>query len=111
MSRLRSASPYFVDTALAAVVVLVGQLEVWAPSVMHPGNLAGPRWIIAAGYFAVGALVAVRRVWPFGAIVGAFGVTTVHVLLAGASEGLGGFVPVVILTYSVAAYAERRRAI
>jgi protein-S-isoprenylcysteine O-methyltransferase Ste14 len=64
MSRLRSALPHLAaDAALAAVVVLVGQLEVWAPSVMHPGNLAGPRWIIAAGYLAVGVLVAVRRVW------------------------------------------------
>jgi signal transduction histidine kinase len=111
MSRLRSALPHLADVALAAVVVVVGQLEVWAPAVMHPGNLAGPRWIVAVGYFAVGALVAVRRIWPFGAIVAAFCITTVHVLLAGASEGLGGFVPVVILTYSVAAYAERRRAI
>jgi signal transduction histidine kinase len=112
MSRLRPRSRRLAaDAALAAVVVLVGQLEVWAPSVMHPSNLAGPRWIIAAGYLAVGVLVAVRRIWPFGAIVAAFCVTTVHVLLAGASEGLGGFVPVVILTYSVAAYAERRRAL
>src|SRR4029453_1537124 len=38
-------------------------------------------------------------------------ITTVHVLVAGASEGLGGFLPVVILTYSVAAYEDRRRAL
>jgi signal transduction histidine kinase len=100
-----------VDAVLAAFVITVGQLEVWAPGVMNPGNLAGPRWIIAAGYLLVGALVAVRRIWPFGAIVAAFAVTTVHVLAAGASEGLGGFVPVVILTYSVAAYAQRRQAL
>ncbi len=80
-----------------------------------PDSVASPptvRWrVIAAGYLAVGTLVAVRRVWPFGAIVAAFGAITVHVLAVGASEGLGGFVPVVILTYSVAAYAERRRAL
>jgi signal transduction histidine kinase len=112
MSRLRTVLPRLAaDAALAAVVVVVGQLEVWAPSVMHPGNLAGPRWIISVGYFAVGALVAVRRIWPLGAIVAAFGITTVQVLAAGASEGLGGFVPVVILTYSVAAYEDRRRAL
>src|SRR4029450_7168785 len=92
-------------------VVVVGQFEVWAPSVMHPGNLAGPRWIISVGYIALGALVAVRRVWPLGGGGAAFGITTVHVLVAGASEGLGGFVPVVILTYSVAAYEDRRRAV
>jgi hypothetical protein len=34
-----------VDTALAAFVIVVGQLEVWAPTVMNPGNLAGPRWM------------------------------------------------------------------
>src|SRR5512133_3161065 len=108
MSRLRTAHMHLAaDAVLAAVVIVVGQLEVWAPEVMHPGNLAGPRWIISVGYFAVGALVAVRRIWPFGAIVAAFCVTAVQVLTAGASEGLGGFVPVVILTYSVAAYCER----
>jgi hypothetical protein len=112
MSRLRPAHVHLaVDAALAAVVIVVGQLEVWAPQVMHPGNLAGPRWIISVGYFAVGAVVAVRRIWPFGAVVAAFCVTTVHVLAAGASEGLGGFLPVIILTYSVAAYSERRRAL
>jgi signal transduction histidine kinase len=112
MARVRTACRHLAaDVALAAVVIAVGQLEVWAPEVMHPGNLSGPRWIISVGYFAVGALVAVRRIWPFGAIVAAFCVTTVQVLAAGASEGLGGFVPVVILTYSVAAYSERRRAL
>ncbi|HEX2774703.1 MAG TPA: hypothetical protein VHN18_20085, partial [Micromonosporaceae bacterium] len=100
-----------VDGAMAVVVTVVGQLEVWMPAVMNPGNLVGPRWTIAAGYLLVGALVAVRRVWPFGAIVAAFCVTTVHFLAVGASEGLGGFLPVVILTYSVAAYEERRRAL
>src|SRR4029453_11585720 len=112
MSRLRTVLPRLAaDAALASVVVVVGQLEVWAPSVMHPGSLAGPRWMISVGYFALGALVAVRRIWPLGAIVGAFGISTVQVLAAGASEGLGGFVPVVILTYSVAAYEDRRRAL
>jgi signal transduction histidine kinase len=112
MSRLRTVLPRLAaDAALASVVVVVGQLEVWAPSVMHPGSLAGPRWMISVGYFALGALVAVRRIWPLGAIVAAFGISTVQVLAAGASEGLGGFVPVVILTYSVAAYEDRRRAL
>ena len=77
MSRLRTVLPRLAaDAALAAVVVVVGQLEVWAPSVMHPGNLAGPRWIISVGYFAVGALVAIRRIWPLGAIAAAFGICT-----------------------------------
>ena len=112
MSRLRTAHTHLAaDAALAAAVIVLGQLEVWAPQVMHPGNLAGPAWIVSVGYFAVGALVAVRRIWPFGAIVAAFCITTVHVLAAGASEGLGGFLPVIILTYSVAAYSERRRAL
>ena len=112
MSRPRTAPRQLAaDTAVAVVVIAVGQLEVWAPSVMHPGNLAGPLWIIAVGYSALGALVAVRRIWPLGAIVAAFCITTVHVLAAGASEGLGGFLPVVILTYSVAAYSDRRRAL
>src|SRR6478609_2175951 len=65
MSRLRPAHARLAaDAALAAAVIVVGQLEVWAPQVMHPGNLAGPVWIVSVGYFAVGALVAVRRIWP-----------------------------------------------
>src|SRR3954471_6111029 len=55
MARVHTARRHLAaDAALAAVVIAVGQLEVWAPEVMHPGNLSGPEWIISVGYFAVG---------------------------------------------------------
>jgi len=96
------------DALLAASVLAFGQAEVWATSGEGAASLVGPRWANATAYGVAALLLLARRQRPLTVLVAQCGVLTIEVIAFGASESLGGLVPVLIGLYSVAAYGARR---
>jgi signal transduction histidine kinase len=108
MSRIaaswRGLSLWVRDGLLALVVTVVGQVEL----VLMAGEVAGSRPLQHVAFAIVtGALVA-RRTRPLtAAVIGAAGFTFQTVL--GEAPAVAGFAALLVLTYSVAQYADRRR--
>src|SRR3954453_17565284 len=103
-------TPLF-DALLAASVFAFGQAEVWTTSGGGAASLVGPRWANATAYGVAALLLLARRRRPLTVLMAQFAVLTVEVIAFGASESLGGLVPVLIGLYSVAAYGSRRSAL
>jgi signal transduction histidine kinase len=98
------------DALLAASVFAFGQAEVWATS-GGAASLVGPRWANATAYGVAALLLLARRQRPLTVLLAQCVVLTIEVIAFGASESLGGLVPVLIGVYSVAAYGSRRSAL
>lgn len=99
------------DALVAASALAFGQAEVWNTSGEGAASLIGPRWANATAYGLAGLLLLARRQRPLAVLVAQCGVLTVVGIAFGASESLGGLVPVLIGLYSVAAYGSRRSAL
>ena len=98
------------DVALAAALVVIGQVDVLAPDLFST-NLVGPRWVVSGVYLVCAIAVAFRRVRPgtaFGVAAAAWAVQAVTI---GTSEGNGVLFPALVLSYSVARHGTRRVAI
>jgi signal transduction histidine kinase len=98
------------DVALAAALVLVGQVDVLAPDLFST-SMVGPRWVVSVVYLVCAVAVAFRRVRPgtaFGVAAAAWAVQAVTI---GTSEGNGVLFPALVLSYSVARHGTRRVAI
>jgi signal transduction histidine kinase len=95
------------DSLLALAVLAVSQIEVWAPSVLAPESIPGPRWAVGLSQAIVCGSIAFRRVRPFAALAIASGAQLVEAAAYGANQGIGTFLPFAILVYSVAAYEDR----
>jgi signal transduction histidine kinase len=90
-------------------VVIIGQLEVWAPAVMRDlGNLhlVGPSGLNSLAYLLSGLALVWRRQHPAGVLTFVLLVVSLLALAAGGSQGLGGFLPLLIALYSVARWCE-----
>jgi signal transduction histidine kinase len=98
------------DAALAAVLVVVGQVDVLAPDLFST-NLVGPRWVVSAVYLVASVAVAFRRVRPGTAFAVAAAAWVVQALTIGTTEGNGVLFPGLVLSYSVARHGSRRVAI
>jgi signal transduction histidine kinase len=96
------------DALLAASVLAFGQAEVWNTAADGAASLVGPRWANATALGLAALLLLARRQRPLTVLVAQCGVLTIEVIAFGASESLGGLVPVLIGVYSLAAYAARR---
>jgi len=97
------------DSAVAVGVVIIGQLEVWAPAVMRDlGNLhlVGPSGLNSLAYLLSGLALVWRRQHPAGVLTFVLLVVSLLALAAGGSQGLGGFLPLLIALYSVARWCE-----
>jgi signal transduction histidine kinase len=97
------------DIAVAVVVTVLGQIDVWAPDVAGT-DLVGPRWFIAVCYAVAGLALAWRRRRPFVTLCVVAGVLAVEAAVVGASEGNGVLVPAAVAAYSVAANGSRRES-
>jgi signal transduction histidine kinase len=93
----------------ALLLVLVGQQEVWAPlpgsGFPHPES-----WLPwhALGYLLTASAVCLRRRHPVGVLALIASVSAVEYLVAGAPEGLGTFLPILVSVYAVGRYAPVR---
>ena len=98
------------DLAVALIVALVGQLDVWAPS-LTGANVVGPRSAVAVVYLVTALALAWRRSAPFVVAIVVLVAYLVQALAFGASEGPGVLVPALVTLYSAGAYDERPRAL
>lgn len=94
------------DIAIAAVVFVLGQLEVW--NGVFVTRLQGPHWAQATLYGATAALLVLRRVDPLACLVAIFVVSTIEFALAGSPEGGAIMWPGLVSGYSVARWESRR---
>lgn len=102
------------DVLVAAVVLLLGQAEIWAPGFMQAGgnlHVVGPRWVNAPAFLVSGAAVLWRRRAPMTVLAAIVATGTIQVLAVGATEGLGWYLPMLIGLYSVSRRCDTRRAI
>jgi signal transduction histidine kinase len=98
------------DAALAAVLVVVGQVDLLAPDLFST-NLVGPRWVLSAVYLVAAVAVAFRRTRPGTAFAVAAVAWAAQAVTIGTSEGNGVLFPGLVLSYSVARHGTRRVAI
>jgi signal transduction histidine kinase len=102
--RWRGLSPWVRDGLLALVLTVVGQVEL----VLLADEVVGSRPLQHAAFALITGSLLARRVRPLGAAVaGAVGLT--FQTLIGDAPAVAGFAAILILTYSVAQYADRRR--
>jgi len=102
------------DVAIVVVVALQGQLDTWLPAITRSGGnvrMIGSAPVNAACLGLTSVLLLWRRRAPLGALVAVMLVSDAQALLDGASQGLGVFLPILIGTYSVARYPDRRTAL
>jgi signal transduction histidine kinase len=93
------------DALVVAVVVVIGQQEVWTPG-WPLANVVGPRWVNSLAYLLCAAALWWRRRAPLRMILFLAAIPTVLFLAVGASEGLGVYLPWLIGLYSLGRYAE-----
>lgn len=94
------------DGAIAAVVVVIGQLEAWAG--IGASHRQGPHWAEALVYGVTGALVVLRRVDPLLCLALITGANLVEYAAVGSPEGFGVALPPIIAAYSTARWETRR---
>jgi len=102
------------DVAIVVVVAVQGQLDTWLPAITRSGGnvrMVGSAPVNAACLALTAVLLLWRRRAPLGVLVAIMLVSDAQALLEGASQGLGVFFPILIGTYSVARYADRRTAL
>ena len=100
----RGLSLWVRDGVLAAAVTLVGQVEL----LVLADEIEGSRLLQHVAFAIITAALVARRIHPLSATVtGAVGIT--FQTLLGDAPAVAGFAALLILTYSVAQYAVRRR--
>ncbi|WP_344691116.1 sensor histidine kinase [Blastococcus jejuensis] len=103
-ARWRGLSLWVRDGVLALVVTVVGQVEL----VLLADEVAGSRPLQHVAFALITGSLVARRARPLGAVVaGAVGL--VFQTLIGDAPAVAGFVAILVLTYSVAQYADGRR--
>jgi signal transduction histidine kinase len=96
------------DVAVALVVALVGQQEVWLPASGFSAEI-GPRPAVSVAYWIASFALMWRRRAPLSVLVVVAVALSADYLAFGAPEGMGSLLPPVIAFYSVGRYADTRR--
>ncbi len=96
------------DLLVAAVVLVLGQLEAWAGA--GATHRQGPPWAEALAYGLGAVLLVARRVEPLGVFAALVAVYVLEFAVFGSPEGFGVAVPPMIAAYSVARWERRRPA-
>ena len=99
--------PPRLDAAIVVVLAVYGQLEAWNAPEAHTA-IAGPRPINAAALLVASAALLWRRRAPLAVLLIEAANLGGLSVLAGGSEALGLFVPLLISVYSAARYAAGR---
>ena len=96
------------DIALAAVVGVLGQLEVWLG--IGSTHRQGPLWVQSLLYAVTALLLVGRRVRPLACLTAMVVVSVVEFVAVGSPEGFGVSVALLIATYTVGNRLEWRRS-
>ena len=96
------------DIALAAVVGVLGQLEVWLG--IGSTHRQGPLWAQSLLYAVTALLLVGRRVRPLACLTAMVVVSIVEFVAVGSPEGFGVSVALLIATYTVSNRLEWRRS-
>jgi signal transduction histidine kinase len=96
------------DIVLAAVVGVLGQLEVWWG--IGSTHRQGPLWVQSLLYAVTAPLLVVRRVRPLACLTAMVVVSVVEFVAVGSPEGFGVSVALLIATYTVGNRLELRRS-
>ena len=96
------------DIALAAVVGVLGQLEVWWG--IGSTHRQGPLWVQSLLYAVTALLLVGRRVRPLACLTAMVVVSVVEFVAVGSPEGFGVSVAPLIATYTVGNRLEWRRS-
>jgi signal transduction histidine kinase len=107
---MRVGRPPWFDVALAGVLALYAQLNVWVE--LTNEDVPGPRVVASVGLLLATAPLAWRRSRPLVVLCVVMAAIALEAVAAGAAP-VGGQVlfPMLVALYSVAAYADRRPAI
>jgi signal transduction histidine kinase len=91
--------------ALPVVLVLLFQIDVWAPASYNLGHVVGPRPVVALLYTVTALSLAWRMRAPVAVLAFVVTADAAEYLAFGAPEGLGSIVPTAVALYSVGRYA------
>jgi signal transduction histidine kinase len=103
-ARWRALSLWVRDGVLAAVLTVIGQVEL----VLLADRIDGSRPLQHLAFAVITASLVIRRTRPLAAAV-AVALGMAFQTLLGEAPAVAGFVAMLIVTYSVAQYADRRR--
>lgn len=109
---LNRVDPRVFDVALAAIFCAVGQVDVWLGFSDGDGGVVptDDRLLVALLSLFATSMLAVRRSAPLAGLAAMVAAGTVQVyLVTPVAFFFGQFVPIVLMTYAVAAYAGRPR--
>ncbi len=93
------------DVAIAAVLLVLGQLEAWLG--VNATHRQGAHWAEALLYAIVAVLLLLRRTRPTLCLAAMAAAYLVEFAAVGAPEGLGVAVPPMVAVYSVARWEQR----
>jgi signal transduction histidine kinase len=93
------------DVAIAAVTLVLGQLEAWAGA--NATHRQGPHAAEALAYGLVALLLVLRRTHPTVCLAAMVAVYLVEFAAVGSPEGLGVALPPVLAAYAVARWERR----
>jgi signal transduction histidine kinase len=100
------------DAALALALAVHSQLEIWAPGAALGGADAGGLKSVLVPTALLATLpLALRRRFPLAVICVVAGSLAAQAVLTDSLQGMSGLIAVVVAVYSVAAHAERARAL
>ncbi len=96
------------DAALAALVLVLGQLEAWLG--VGATHRQGPHWVEALLYAVTALLLVVRRRAPLLCLVAIVVTSVVEFGAVGSPEGEGVMLPALLAAYAVGRHEPRRRS-
>ena len=96
------------DIALAAVVGVFGQLEVWLG--IGSTHRQGPLWVQSLLYAVTALLLVFRRLRPLACLTAMVVISVVEFIAGGSPEGFGVSVAPLIATYTVGNRLDWRRS-
>lgn len=99
------------DAALVAALLVVTQLEIWAPGLLiKPTNVPGPRAAVSAAYALAAVALVLRSRLPLTAVALMCMALCTEWIAFGSVESFGTFLLLMLAAYSVAAQAARWHA-
>ncbi len=100
------------DLVLAVGLALFALVEIWWPGgFISTGPIEGDKVILVPTALAMALPLAFRRRWPLATVLVVFGAAALQEALTTPPDGIAGVTALLVASYSVAAYSERRPAI
>ena len=100
------------DVVLAVALALLALVEIlWPGGFIATGQIDGDRAALVPTALAMTLPLAWRRRWPLATVLVVFGAAALQELLSTPPDGIAGVTALLVASYSVAVYSDRRRAI